>query len=92
MLRRGIKNNEGGLVLELLSENNINPAFYSVGGIQRILGIGRNSAYKLVAEKDFPAIYVGNRIVIPADLFNQWIDKRAIQAKEGGVNGRRSQR
>ena len=77
--------------MESLPINNINPAFYSVEGIQQILGIGRNSAYKLVAEKDFPAIYVGTRIIIPADLFNKWVDKRASQAKGGGINGKRSQ-
>jgi len=78
--------------VELTTENHSHPAFYSVEGIQRILGIGRNSAYKLVAEKDFPTVYVGNRIIIPADLFAQWVDKKAVQQKEGGLNAKRSQR
>ena len=64
------------------------PAFYTVEDIQGLLGIGRNSAYKLVAENDFPAIYVGNRIIIPADLFQIWIGKQAAR-KGGGINGKR---
>jgi len=74
------------------AEANINPSFYSVEDIQRILGVGRNSAYKLVAEKDFPAIYVGNRIVIPADMFQTWVANRAIQRRGGMTNGKRPPR
>jgi len=68
---------------------NVHPTFYTVDDLQRLLGIGRNTAYKLVAEKDFPSVYVGNRIVIPADLFNEWISKQAAHRKEGGINGKR---
>ena len=57
------------------------PTFYSVEDIQRILGIGRNSAYRLVNEKDFPSVYVGNRIVIPADLFQKWVNQQAARRK-----------
>ena len=77
--------------METTAENNTNPAFYSVEDIQRILGIGRNTAYKLVSDNDFPAIYVGNRIVIPVDLFQTWIGKQAIHRKGGGLNGKRPQ-
>ena len=66
-------------------ENNSFPAFYSVEDIRRILGIGRNTAYKLVGESDFPSIYIGNRVVIPADLFQAWVSKQASKRKEGGV-------
>ena len=62
------------------------PSFYSVEDIQRLLGIGRNSAYKLVGEKTFPSIYVGNRIIIPTDLFQNWI---AEQARVGEKHGKR---
>jgi len=76
--------------MQTTAENNSYPAFYTVEDIQRLLGIGRNSAYKLVAENDFPAIYVGNRIIIPADLFQMWICKQT--ARKGGViNGKRPQ-
>ena len=78
--------------MQTTAENNTYPAFYSVEDIQRLLGIGRNSAYKLVADKDFPAIYVGNRIIIPADLFQEWISKQAAHRKGGGINGKRPPR
>ncbi len=51
--------------------------FYTVDDLQRLMGIGRNSAYKLVRSKGFPTILVGNRIIIPADLFQKWIEKAA---------------
>ena len=77
--------------MQTTADMNIYPAFFKVEDIQRLLGIGRNSAYKLVADKDFPAIYVGNRIVIPADLFNAWISKQSAQRKGGGINVKRPQ-
>jgi len=77
--------------MQITAESNSYPAFYSVDDLQRLLGIGRNTAYKLVAEKDFPAIYVGNRIVIPADLFQAWIGRQAAHRKGGGINGKRTQ-
>jgi len=66
-----------------MQENNINnePTFYSVDDIQRLLGIGRNSAYKLMRNKDFPTVYVGSRIIIPADLFQNWINSQASKRK-----------
>jgi excisionase family DNA binding protein len=64
-------------------EKTVTPSFYTVTDVQRLLGIGRNSAYKLVAGKGFPAFYVGNRIVIPTDHFQAWINQQAIQAKGG---------
>jgi hypothetical protein len=73
-----------------VSKSTTNPTFYSVEDIQRLLGIGRNNAYKLVSEKDFPAFYVGNRIIIPSDLFGEWVNRQAAQKKGGGVNGGRS--
>jgi len=61
------------------SINNVQATFYSVNDIQKLMRIGRNAAYNLVNEKGFPAIYVGNRIVIPADLFNEWVNNKATQ-------------
>ena len=60
------------------------PSFYKVEEIQLMLGIGRNSAYKLVNRSDFPTVRVGNRIVIPMDLFHEWIDRQAIGGEAVG--------
>jgi excisionase family DNA binding protein len=70
---------------------NAQPAFYSVDDIQRLLGIGRNTAYKLVGKKGFPTVHIGNRIIVPADLFNEWITKQVAGKNGGGINGKRSQ-
>jgi len=51
--------------------------FLQVNDIQKMMGISKASAYALVKEKGFPRIEVGNRIVIPFDLFNEWIVKSA---------------
>jgi hypothetical protein len=79
---------KGVFVVQQISENK-SPSFYSVDDIQRLLGIGRNSAYKLVNSKDFPALYVGNRIIIPTDLFQNWVNQQSIKRKGGGINGKR---
>jgi predicted DNA-binding transcriptional regulator AlpA len=53
------------------------PSFICVGDLQKLMGISRASAYALVKKKGFPSITVGNRIVIPCDLFNDWVAKSA---------------
>jgi excisionase family DNA binding protein len=62
------------------------PKYYNVADIQELLGIGRNSAYKLVTANGFPSIYVGNRIIIPADRFDQWVDEQ-VSVKGGVADG-----
>jgi len=71
-----------------VEENTSQPAFYTVSEIRRILRIGRNNAYKLVSRNDFPAIHVGNRIIIPVDLFLLWVNKQATGRNGGDKNGR----
>ena len=56
------------------------PKFLSVSDLQKIMGIGRNSAYKLIHQKGFPHVRIGNRIVISNDLF---INLNTAQKKEG---------
>ena len=60
--------------------------YYCVADIQQLLGIGRSSAYKLIATEGFPYITVGNRIIIPVNRFNEWVDK-LINSKGGVING-----
>ena len=68
--------------MQSIDINITTPAFYSVVDVQKILGIGRNTAYKLVSSKGFPSLYVGNRIIIPADRFQKWIDTKSTGSKE----------
>lgn len=46
---------------------------YTVSEVKTILGIGRNSAYKLCDGKAFPVRKVGKSILIPIKTFNQWL-------------------
>ena len=60
--------------------------YYCVADIQRLLGIGRSTAYSLIASDGFPHITVGNRIIIPVNRFNEWMDKKIV-CKGGVTNG-----
>lgn len=50
------------------------PLFLSAKLVAQTLGVGRATAYELMNEKDFPAIRVGSRIVVPKEKFCRWVD------------------
>lgn len=43
------------------------PLFLNAELIAKTLGIAPSSAYELMREKDFPALHVGKRIVVPKE-------------------------
>jgi len=47
---------------------------YSVREAAKVLGISLPKVYDLCHAKGFPAIRIGNRIVIPKDRLHQWLD------------------
>ena len=49
------------------------PLMLSVPDLTAELGISRAGAYELVKSKGFPALHIGNRIVIPKDDLIAWI-------------------
>ena len=49
------------------------PLMLSVPDLAEALGISRASAYELVKSKGFPALHIGNRIVIPKEELIAWI-------------------
>lgn len=50
------------------------PMLLKVEDLQKILGIGRNSAYELIYQKNFPVLRLGERkIRIPKDKLVEWI-------------------
>ena len=51
------------------------PLFLQADLISDVLGISISSAYELMHEKGFPALRIGNRIVVPRDKFIQWVDE-----------------
>ena len=46
---------------------------YTISDIQRILHVGKNTAYKLVKLQGFPAIQIGKKILIPQKSLEKWI-------------------
>lgn len=49
---------------------------YTVYDIMKILGIGRNSAYNLVAKKEFSVVKVGRTLRISKRSFDDWLNKQ----------------
>ncbi len=45
----------------------------SVQELSKQLGISLPKAYELVKSPDFPVIHIGNRILIPIELFKEWL-------------------
>lgn len=46
----------------------------TVREVQQALGIGRNAAYCLANRADFPAIRLGNKLIVPRDAFLRWLE------------------
>ena len=57
------------------------PLMLSVPDVAAVLGISRAPAYELARNKDFPALRIGTRIVIPKDKFINWINRR-VEGKD----------
>ena len=52
------------------------PLFLSAKLVAQTLGVGRATAYELMAEKNFPDLRIGSRIVVPKDKFRQWVEQQ----------------
>ena len=51
------------------------PLFLNAATVAKVLGIAPSSSYELMHEKDFPALRIGNRIVVPKEAFIQWVEQ-----------------
>ena len=51
------------------------PLFISSETLSELLGISLSSCYELMHEKDFPALRIGNRIVVPKEAFIRWVEQ-----------------
>lgn len=52
------------------------PLFLNADTVANVLGISISSAYELMHEKDFPALKVGNRLIVPKEKFEQWVETK----------------
>ena len=50
---------------------------YNVKDLQKVLGIGRDTAYALMRNCSFPAIKIGNRYIVETKAFEQWLRRNA---------------
>jgi excisionase family DNA binding protein len=51
------------------------PLFLNAATVSKVLGIAPSSSYELMHEKDFPALRIGNRIVVPKEAFIRWVEQ-----------------
>ena len=52
------------------------PLFLNAEMVAKLLGISPSSSYKLMHEKGFPVLRVGNRLVVPKEKFRQWVEEQ----------------
>ena len=52
------------------------PLFLNAEMVAKVLGISISSAYELMHETGFPALRIGNRIVVPKEKFRRWVETR----------------
>lgn len=52
------------------------PLFLNANMVAQVLGVSISSAYELMHEKGFPALRVGNRIIVPKEKFCQWVEEQ----------------
>lgn len=52
------------------------PLFLNSEIVSNLLGISISSAYELMHEKDFPAVRIGNRLIVPKDKFQIWVEQK----------------
>ncbi len=52
------------------------PAMLTIPQVALVLNISRTSAYGLAHCKNFPAMLIGSRIIVPKDRLVAWIDDK----------------
>lgn len=60
------------------------PAMLTVSQVATVLNISRTSAYELAHCKNFPAMLIGSRIIVPRDRLVAWIDNKLAQNELAG--------
>ena len=52
------------------------PLFLNSELVAQVLGVSISSAYELMHEKGFPAMRVGNRLIVPKAEFQTWVQNQ----------------
>ena len=54
------------------------PAFFNPRQLAIVLGISKDTAYRLSATKGFPSLRIGKRIIIHREKFIEWANQNFI--------------
>ncbi|HAA81539.1 MAG TPA: excisionase [Thermoanaerobacter sp.] len=60
-------------------------AVYTMYEVANLLGINLPKAYELAKAKDFPAIRLGRRIIVPKVAFEKWLLEKALDKESNGA-------
>ena len=52
------------------------PLFLNANTVAQVLGVSISSAYELMHDTGFPALRIGNRIVVPKEKLRRWVETR----------------
>ena len=55
------------------------PVMLTIPQVASVLSISRAGAYELAHNKNFPAMLVGSRIVVPKDRLLAWVDRKVSE-------------
>lgn len=50
---------------------------YNAKEVAQLLDIGMNKSYELMNSKNFPAIRIGRKIVVPIKAFDTWLENQS---------------
>lgn len=53
------------------------PLFLNAETVAKTLGVSPSTGYELMHEKEFPALKIGSRIVVPKGKFITWVEQNA---------------
>ena len=48
--------------------------FLNAEMLAKALGVATSTAYELMHEKDFPALKIGSRLLVPKEKFRLWVE------------------
>ena len=51
------------------------PLFLNADTVAKVLGVSPSTGYELMHEKNFPALKIGRRIVVPKEKFMRWVEQ-----------------
>ena len=58
------------------------PLFLNAETVAKVLGVSVSSGYELMHEVGFPALRIGNRLMVPKEKFIKWVDERTGSDKK----------